>query len=258
MVVPDRSQYADDSNLGARQRLWRHQEPAFDLLGWVVAVAEIRPGMAVLDLGCGNGGYLGRLWDREAWPVGVDLSIGMLASAGDFVLVNADAVRLPFADTSFDVVLAAHMLYHVADLAAAVAEMRRVLVPSGISLAVTNGEAHIASLRNLVETAVAESTPGWRMRDPATIAFSLEEGAVPLQRCFESVNCVRPPVQTRVVIDDAAVVADYVASVADHYQPQVVCPWSTVVDHCRRAAQAVIDRDGSILTAGDVGAFICR
>ena len=258
VVVPAPSQYATDSNLKARQRLWHRQEPQFDLLAWVVDLTGIRPGATVLDLGCGNGGYLSRLKDSGGWPVGVDVSAGMLASAGDFALVNADATHIPFAADSFQVVLAAHMLYHVPDLASSVAEIRRVLTPGGQCVAVTNGDAHIASLRRLVEEIVASTNPGWTMRDPATISFSLENGGDPLRRCFQSVECVRPPVRSQVLIDDAEVIAGYVASVADHYQPQVACPWEQVVQRCRHAAQAVIDRDGKFVTAGDVGAFVCR
>jgi hypothetical protein len=99
-------------------------------------------------------------------------------------------------------------------------------------VAVTNGEVYIASLRRLVEEVVASTTPGWKMRDPATMSFSLENGFDPLRRCFESVECVRPPVRTRVLIDDAEVVAGYVASVADHYQLQVACSWDMVVEGC--------------------------
>jgi hypothetical protein len=36
-----------------------------------------------------------------------------------------------------------------------------------------------------------------------------------------SVECVRPPIRSQVIIDDPTVVADYVANVADHYQSQV-------------------------------------
>lgn len=257
MVVPAPSQYADDSNLRARQHLWLRQEPDFDLPGWVVDVAGVQPGTRVLDLGCGSGSYLPRLVVAGAWPVGVDVSLGMLVLAGDAPLVNADATGLPFCPGVFEVVLAAHMLYHVADLSVTVAEIRRVLTPGGTCVAVTNGEGHIASLRRLVEDAVSESTPGWEMRDPATVAFSLDDGAARLEERFESVRCVRPPVKTKVAIDDAEVVAGYVASVGDHYQPQVGCPWGEVVEECRRAAQKVIDRDGVFVTAGDVGVFVC-
>ncbi len=57
---------------------------------------------------------------------------------------------------------------------------------------------------------------------------------------------------------DAEVVAGYVASVGDHYQPQVARPWTEVVEPCRMAAPAVIDENGVVITAGDVGMFVCQ
>ena len=60
------------------------------------------------------------------------------------------------------------MLYHVPDIALAAAEARRVLRPGGVFVAVTNGRAHLAELRTLVEAAVGT---GWRMEAPAATAF---------------------------------------------------------------------------------------
>ena len=46
-------------------------------------------------------------------------------------MVAADITRLPFEDASFDAILCIHVLEHVDDDRAAVAELRRVLAPSG-------------------------------------------------------------------------------------------------------------------------------
>ena len=54
---------------------------------------------------------------------------------------------LPFGDESFDVVAALWMLYHVADVDKALAQIRRVLRPGGLFVAVTNGDGHLADLR---------------------------------------------------------------------------------------------------------------
>jgi SAM-dependent methyltransferase len=175
----------------------------------------------------------------------------------DATVVNADAQALPFLGCSFDVVLAAHMLYHVADRELAVNEMRRALVPGGRCVAVTNGSGHIRSLRQLIESVVHERTPRWKMIDWATQAFSLNEGLAIMRTAFDSVTSVRPPIRSEVVITDPGVVSDYVASVAGAYQHQVEAPWEEIVEQTRRRVQAVIDRDGAFITAGDTGAFVC-
>src|SRR5207237_2325781 len=69
------AQYADDRNLRARQRFWRHQDPYFDIVGWVMDLARLSPGLRVLDAGCGNGAYLRAVRDRQAIAVGCDLSM---------------------------------------------------------------------------------------------------------------------------------------------------------------------------------------
>jgi SAM-dependent methyltransferase len=227
-------------------------------VGWVIDLTGVTAASRVLDIGCGNGAYLDRLQVVGASAIGCDMSMGMLRSSVDAAVVNADAQALPFPARSFDVVLAAHMLYHVADRELAVNEMRRVLVPGGTCVAVTNGSGHIGSLRQLVESAVHERTPGWKMIDWATRAFSLDEGMTILRTAFDSVTCVRPPIRSEVVITDPGVVSDYVASVAAAYQHQVGVPWGEIVEQTRQEVQAIIDREGAFITAGDTGAFVCR
>ncbi len=257
MTLNPPGQYTDDRNLRARQRLWRYQSPYFDIVGWVLDLARLSPGLRVLDAGCGNGEYLRRLRDHQVRAVGCDLSMGMLRAASHPALVNADVTALPLADGAVDVVLALHMLYHVPDRPAAVRELRRVLAAGGRCIALTNGGQHTRSLRALVERAVRDQTPGWRMR-AATRAFAAENAPAQLGIAFDSVTCVRPASNAPVVIRDAAVAADYIASMADHYQDEVARPWDDVVETVRQQVQAVIDDQGAFVTSGDLAAFICR
>ena len=99
-------------------------------------------GLKVLDVGCG-GGLLAECFAREGARVsGIDLSQSSLVAAKrhggavetrvDYACASGD--RLPFLDSSFDVVMSADFLEHVTDLDAVVAECSRVLKLSGIFL----------------------------------------------------------------------------------------------------------------------------
>lgn len=88
-----------------------------------------RPVRRILEVGAGEGEVAGRL--RRRWPdatlVTLDLPDETLAHEwGDWSGVFASAHDLPFADDSFDLVLAIEVLEHVPDPVAAVAEIRRV------------------------------------------------------------------------------------------------------------------------------------
>jgi SAM-dependent methyltransferase len=91
----------------------------------------------VLDLGCGTGGFLGRI--AAARPdlarVGLDYAETAVARAAEKTgsdVVRGSANALPFADHRFDAVIAADLLCHEAvDPALALAECRRVLRPGG-------------------------------------------------------------------------------------------------------------------------------
>jgi hypothetical protein len=61
-----------------------------------------------------------------------------------------------------------------------------------------------------------------------------------------------------VLIEDPSVAADYVTSLADHYEPEVARPWSEVAEDVREQVQAAIHARGEFRTSGDLAAFVCR
>ena len=93
------------------------------------------PGRRTLDLGCGEGRLSRDLKALGHDVVGVDLSATMLASAfaADPAIEThkADAAELPFADASFDCVVAFMSLQDIERLDESVAEAARVLEPGG-------------------------------------------------------------------------------------------------------------------------------
>jgi 2-polyprenyl-6-hydroxyphenyl methylase/3-demethylubiquinone-9 3-methyltransferase len=99
-------------------------------------------GRRVLDLGCGKGRFAARLRPAGAEVVGLDVSAAMLAEGGGlgFGRVRGSARRLPFADASFDAVVAVEVFEHLAEIDRVLDESARVLKPSGV-LAVVDKNA---------------------------------------------------------------------------------------------------------------------
>lgn len=112
---------------------------------WVpFLLPHLRPGMRLLDCGCGVGSITLDLAELVApgETVGIDLDASQLdlarAAASTRGLANSrfetgSIYALPFADASFDVVLAHTVLIHLSDPLRALKEMRRVLAPGGIA-----------------------------------------------------------------------------------------------------------------------------
>jgi ubiquinone/menaquinone biosynthesis C-methylase UbiE len=97
--------------------------------------AEVREGMAVLDVGCGPGYVSAAARKRGAKPLGLDFSSEMVRIAGrmfpEIEFREGDAQNLPFEGETFDRVLANFALLHLANPERACAEAGRVLKPGG-------------------------------------------------------------------------------------------------------------------------------
>ena len=147
----------------------------------------LRPGIRLLDVGCGTGDYL-RVMAPMVAPgaaVGIDLSAELvkraeLLSRDDQPNVSyrvADVYDLPFADASFDRVTATQVMLHLADPWKALTQVRRVLVPGGrvsiaewdwdsMSLAVTDrdlGRRFTHLLCDQMENGVIVRELAWRL-----------------------------------------------------------------------------------------------
>ena len=97
--------------------------------------ANIAKEMSILDVGCGPGYVSAAAAERGAKPIGLDFSAEMIAIAKKMFprieFRRGDAQNLPFANASFDRVVANFALLHLADPERACAEAARVLKSGG-------------------------------------------------------------------------------------------------------------------------------
>lgn len=100
-----------------------------------VRALGIIPGDRILDIAAGTGTSSAAIARAGARVTALDFSAGMVAVGRerhpDIEFVEGDATVLPFDDASFDAVTVSFGLRNVNDPHAALAEMRRVLVPGG-------------------------------------------------------------------------------------------------------------------------------
>ena len=197
-----RHQYLTEDNLEIRRSVWLPtadgRDPTTEALDLLVAEQPLR----VLEAGPGTGSFAARV--AAALPgvrlTAVDQSARFveLTRARGVDAREGDVRDLPFGDEAFDVVAALWMLYHVPDVERALAEVRRVLRPGGLFLAVTNGDEHVADLRR-------DSGGG-----PVVSGFSSQNGEAALRRHFADVR--RTDLRPRAVFVDRAAALSYLRS----------------------------------------------
>lgn len=190
-------QYATDANLRARMSLHERfstvEEP---WQRWLFDRIALPAGARVLEVGCGPAEFWKQNLDRldPSWrltlsdqsPGMIEVARGALGDGAEYAV--ADVQELPFADGSFDIVLAGHMLYHVPDRPRAFAEVQRVLVAGGSFYAATNGEGHLDELGALFDA------PFWKHLE----AFGLETGPAQLAPFFDDIRVERLDGELRV------------------------------------------------------------
>lgn len=200
------AQYQTPDPLQARIAL--HQRFSTAASPWTIWLFDQLPleGQGrLLEVGCGTGD----LWVENQhrlptqWSFYLsDLHPAMVRQARDrlgrrdsreYLLADAQAIA---AQTSgFDLVVANHMLYHVADLDRAMENLARVLKTGGRLVAATNGPKHMLELDQLTTRFLPESC---FVDDGALPSFNLENGTTWLGKYFCEVEVRRQPTGLRV------------------------------------------------------------
>ena len=240
-------QYRSSANLAARIAL--HQECStnpYELQRWIFDRLSLAPGQRVLEIACGTG----RLWveNRDRIPRGLrlilsDLSPGMvettrLAVPAPAAYVACALPDLPFGDDFFDLVIANHMLYHVDERQRGLREIRRVLRPSGVLFAATNGREHLREIKTLMSDFGIEG-------GDISASFTLENGEEQLREVFGEVRRDDHPDALRVT--DPELLLSYIASISPKVEAHR--------EEMRAAVAARIAADGAFHVVKSTGAF---
>lgn len=251
----------------------RFSQPRIDFVQWALDGLHWRGDERVLDIGCGYGDYYDRLHKQHPGINyhGIDLSEGMLAQHAAHAegrLALADAVHLPYASGTFDVVMANHMLYHVPDIESALAEIKRVMKPGGVLTATTHSNQTMPELRMLIRRAIiilTRANPS-TVRPPMAVSdlFSLESGTRLLSRYFYGV--CRFEIPTTLVFHKERDFLTYLDNLRDllelNLPPDVT--WEAILDVLRdQVAQFIhqlgdmqVSRLAGLLIATDHGDFM--
>jgi ubiquinone/menaquinone biosynthesis C-methylase UbiE len=216
-------QYKDDSNLNKRLQIHAYSENKKGLYSWIAEKLEMKEGMKILELGCGNG----EIWKHIVEQKGKtrfhatlsDISEGMIGKAREnlkglegpeFAFEVFDYHKIPFEPLSFDLVIANHSLYHAADINGALAEIHRVLKPSGKLYATTIGKGHMRELNDLIKI---YRLPVQFNPDKVADNFGLENGYTLLQEHFKNVELVF--YKDRLIVPKTGPVITYIESIEE-------------------------------------------
>lgn len=156
----------------------------------------VTEGTRVLDAGCGSGGACVRAARRGAEVSGVDAAEPLLALArrrvsdGDFRAGDLEA--LPFADGSFDAVIAASSIQYAQDRLAAMRELARVAGPEGqvsVGLWSTPDKVDYKVVFTAVRSVLPEPPPGdgpFGLSDPGTLERLAEDAGMTVIEASEA------------------------------------------------------------------------
>jgi ubiquinone/menaquinone biosynthesis C-methylase UbiE len=258
-------EYADDTHLDIRRRTHQlYTVKPVDFCQWTLERLPWRGDEWVLDVGCGPGDLLCEMAHyRDGWGllVGSDFSAGMIIKAvrlaADLPIhfCVSDAQAIPFPDSTFDVVMARHMLYHVPDIDQAVAEAARVLRPGGYFLTTTNSAHTMPEYKALRDKAAARF-PTLSLAERITDRYALENADSFLKPHFDRLEMHTLPGTLRFPIAQPFV--DYFASARtlimrpDHSDAE----WQTVLNFVQTETEETIARQGHFDVTKITGAIV--
>lgn len=196
-------QYMESDNLQKRINIHAYSTSKIDWFRWVFDGLQLKEGMKILEVGCGNGALwiaMGKQLPPNLQIILTDSSADMLQSAKDglaqhdklfrekniqFIFLQRDAENFYIEESGFDRVIANHMLYHVsnANRPKLLQTCWSLLKDDGMFYASTIGNTHMRELYTLMKELDSRiEPPGWMSAN-----FELENGEEQLKKVFPTV-----------------------------------------------------------------------
>ncbi|MFV2092663.1 MAG: class I SAM-dependent methyltransferase, partial [Hyphomicrobiales bacterium] len=123
-----------------------------EILSW----ADLKPGMRILDLGCGDGALTQKLVAAGGEVVAIDASFSMVEAARarglDARIMSGEALEF---DNAFDLVFSNAALHWMVDAEAVVRGVHRALVAGGRFVAEFGGHLNVAAIATALRAAAA-------------------------------------------------------------------------------------------------------
>ncbi|MEI2691235.1 MAG: class I SAM-dependent methyltransferase [Anaerolineae bacterium] len=157
-----------------QQRFWEQGDRAYEDLAERIALRKLLPpaGRRLVEFGAAFG-RLADLYDGYQQVLLVDYSRSLLRQAqarlgvgGRFIYVAANLYKLPLADGVVDMAVMVRVMHHLADVPAALAQIRRAIAPGGLFVAEYASKRH---LKSVARYALHRQT--WSPYDPAPYEF---------------------------------------------------------------------------------------
>ena len=224
-----KKQYASSNNLQKRIDIHQYSTANESWFDWLYDRMNIKSGMKILEIGCGNG----KLWDTICKRLPQNLTIymtdnseGMLEDAKKRLAINSDYIKnnntefiymkkdaecFEIEESGFDRVIANHMLYHISSSArdTLLKYCANIMKSDGMFVASTIGNSHLTELFEFVYRFDASlKMPYWFGE-----GFNLENGKPQLESVFKNVSVEEH--KNDLIVDNADAIYDYLMSLPE-------------------------------------------